>query len=268
MSRASEPLRLASWNVNGVRAAAKKGLSTWLAAPWDIVALQEVRASRKDLEAISAASGVWSVASAEAEKAGYSGVALLSRQAPDEVSTSLGDGEFDRDGRYVRARFGRLHVVSAYMPNGSGKDRDNSRVPYKLAFYRRVRAELESLASEGEAVVVLSDANTAPYAVDLARPKDNEKTSGFLLEEREELHRWFASGWSDAFRQRSTDGGAYTWWAQRGGCRERNVGWRIDLALLFGAAREHLVDCWHEPEVLGSDHCPIALTMRRDALGG
>ena len=268
MVAAFPPLRIASWNVNGVRSAAKKGLSPWLAESWDVVALQEVRASRNDLEAVTSASGRWFVASAEAEKAGYSGVAILSREEPDEVSTTLGDAEFDREGRYVRARFGRLHVVSAYMPNGSGKDRDNSRVPYKLAFYKRVRAELEALATEGEAVVVLTDANTAPYAVDLARPKDNEKTSGFLLEEREELHRWFAGGWADAFRQRSVEGGAYTWWAQRGGCRERNVGWRIDLALLFGAAREHLVECWHEPQVLGSDHCPVALTLRRGAIFG
>ena len=259
-------LQLGSWNVNGVRAAAKKGLGAWLAgSPWDVVALQEVRATRAQLEASLEGTGPWHVASAEADRAGYSGVALLAREEPDEVATVLGVRTLDAEGRYVRMRFGKLHVVSAYMPNGSGKDRDNGRVPFKLAFYRRIAKELETLSARGDRVVVLTDANTAPHAIDLARPKENEGTSGFLPEERAELQRWFRRGWVDAFRAIEPGGGHYTWWAQRGGCRERNVGWRIDLALLHGVPREHLSHCWHEPAVLGSDHCPIGLRLRRDA---
>jgi exodeoxyribonuclease-3 len=268
MTNASQPLRLGSWNVNGVRAAAKKGaLAPWLAGPWDVVALQEVRASRVQLESALAGTGPWHVASAEAERAGYSGVALLARREPEEVVTSLGSREFDAEGRFVRMRFGRLHVVSAYMPNGSGVDRDNSRVPYKLAFYKRVAKELESLSASGDAVVVLTDANTAPHAIDLARPKENEGTSGFLPEERAELHRWFRRGWVDAFRAKHDAPGAYTWWAQRGGCRARNVGWRIDLALVHGASPDAIVDCWHEPHVLGSDHCPIGVALAPSITG-
>ena len=262
------PLRLASWNVNGVRAAAKKGFATWLASDLDVVALQEVRADRAQLEAALVGTGTWCVASAAAEKPGYSGVALLSRHEPDDVSISLGDPAFDAEGRYVRMRFGALHVVSAYMPNGSGKDRDNSRVPFKLAFYKHLRAELESVVAPGGAVVVLTDANTAPYAIDLARPKENEKTSGFLLEEREELQHWFRSGWTDGFRAKNAAENHFTWWAQRGDCRARNVGWRIDLALLFGSGAAHLDACWHEPDVLGSDHCPIGLSLDRRVVGG
>jgi exodeoxyribonuclease-3 len=262
MTKTSQRLRLGSWNVNGVRAAAKKGaLAPWLTSGWDVVALQEVRASRAQLEACLADSGAWHLASVEAERAGYSGVALLARRAPDEVATTLGKREFDAEGRFVRMRFGRLHVVSAYMPNGSGVDRDNSRVPYKLAFYKRMAKELEALSASGDAVVVLTDANTAPHPIDLARPKENEGTSGFLPEERAELRRWFGRGWVDAFRAKHDDAGAYTWWAQRGDCRARNVGWRIDLALMHGVAPEHVVDCWHEPRVLGSDHCPIGLAL-------
>lgn len=261
-----DSLRLGSWNVNGVRAAAKKGFGAWLArSPWDVVALQEVRASRAQLEATVAGQGRWHIASAEADRSGYSGVALLSAREPDEIASNLGVPEFDAEGRYVRMRFGKLHVVSAYMPNGSGKDRDNSRVPYKLAFYKRLAKVLESLSARGERVVVLTDANTAPHPIDLARPKENEGTSGFLPEERSELHRWFRRGWVDGFRAFERGGGHYTWWAQRGGCRERNVGWRIDLALLHGVPPELLVACWHEPQVMGSDHCPLGLTLRRDA---
>jgi exodeoxyribonuclease-3 len=268
MTSASKPLRLGSWNVNGVRAAAKKGaLAPWLAGDWDVVALQEVRASRAHLEACIADAGRWHVASVEAERAGYSGVALLARRAPDEIATGLGKREFDAEGRFVRMRFGRLHVVSAYMPNGSGVDRDNSRVPYKLAFYKRVAKTLEALSAAGDAVVVLADANTAPHAIDLARPRENERTSGYLLEERAELHRWFGRGWVDAFRAKHEAPGAYTWWAQRGDCRARNVGWRIDLALLHGVEADDLVDCWHEPHVNGSDHCPIGVALRSSVEG-
>lgn len=266
MASTAAHLRLGSWNVNGVRAAARKGLAAWLTGtPWDVVALQEVRATRAQLDASLEGAGAWHVASAEAERAGYSGVALLARREPDEVAGALGVGEFDAEGRYVRMRFGKLHVVSAYMPNGSGKDRDNSRVPFKLAFYKRVAKELEAISARGERVVLLTDANTAPHAIDLARPKENEGTSGFLAEERAELHRWFRRGWVDAFRAVEEGPGHYTWWAQRGGCRERNVGWRIDLALLHGVPREHLVSCWHEPLVMGSDHCPLGVQLRRDA---
>lgn len=265
---ATAPLQLGSWNVNGVRAAAKKGLASWLrSSPWDIVALQEVRATRAQLEVSLEGSGPWHVAAAAAERAGYSGVALLAKEAPDEITTSLGVPEFDAEGRYVRMRFGKLHVVSAYMPNGSGKDRDNARVPFKLAFYSHIARELEVLSGRGERVVVLTDANTAPHAIDLARPKENEGTSGFLPEERDELRRWFRRGWVDAFRALEAGGGHYTWWAQRGGCRERNVGWRIDLALMHGVPPEMLLACWHEPAVLGSDHCPVGLRLRRDACG-
>jgi exodeoxyribonuclease-3 len=267
MPSASPPLRLGSWNVNGVRSAAKNGaLAPWLAGPWDVVALQEVRATRAQLEACVGEGSGWHVASAEAERPGYSGVALLARRAPDEVATSLGREIFDAEGRYVRMRFGRLHVVSAYMPNGSGVDRDNGRVPYKLAFYKRVAKELEALSAAGDAVVVLTDANTAPHPIDLARPKENEGTSGFLPEERAELHRWFRRGWVDAFRAKHADPAAYTWWAQRGGCRARNVGWRIDLALVHGASPDAILDCWHEPHVLGSDHCPIGVALARAVL--
>jgi exodeoxyribonuclease-3 len=268
MTGASQSLRLGSWNANGVRAADKKGaLGPWLASKWDVVALQEVRASRQQLEACLADAGPWHLASAEAEKPGYSGVALLARRAPDEIATGLGVREFDAEGRFVRMRFGRLHVVSAYMPNGSGVDRDNARVPYKLAFYKCVANELEALSAAGDAVVVLTDANTAPHAIDLARPKENEGTSGFLPEERAELHRWFHRGWVDAFRERHAQTVAYTWWAQRGGCRARNVGWRIDLALLHGPAAGYLIDCWHEPHVEGSDHCPIGLSLKGAVIG-
>ncbi|MCO4762042.1 MAG: exodeoxyribonuclease III [Myxococcales bacterium] len=256
-------LRVISWNVNGIRAACKKGFGDWLASDGaDIVGLQEVRALPtqvpKDVREAEGWHGHW----APAERKGYSGVGLLSRQAPDAVDTSLGAPEFDIEGRLQIAQFGALKVANGYFPNGSGKNRDHGRVPYKLDFYRALFDKLESARAAGEPILVMGDFNTAHREIDLARPKSNHKTSGFLPVEREELDRWLQNGWADTFRHIHGDvEGAYSWWAQRGNCRARNVGWRIDYILASPAALELVKDAFILADVLGSDHCPIGVTL-------
>lgn len=256
-------VRIASFNVNGLRAIADKGLHRWLAAcDADVVALQETRARADQLSPeLLAPKGYPHAHFVAAERGGYSGVALYARRPFDAIDTSLGQTSFDVEGRVQLARFGRLTLANVYFPNGSGKGRSNDRVPFKLRFYRRLFTVLEARRAAGEPVIVVGDFNTAPHEIDLARPKDNQKTSGFLPEERKELHRWLKSGYHDAFRELCPEPGHYTWWSQRYGVRARNVGWRIDLALLSAAARPHLVACTHQTKVMGSDHCPVVVDL-------
>jgi exodeoxyribonuclease-3 len=252
---------IASWNVNGVRASADKGLRDWLQrTAADVVCLQEVRALPGQIPVDLRDPPGWHAVYAPAERPGYSGVATWARRPWDELRTGLGDPRFDAEGRLLGARFGRLWVLGGYFPNGNGKDRDLSRIPYKLEFYETLRQQLQPLLDAGAPVVVLGDWNTAPQAIDLARPKENEKTSGFRPEEREALQRWIDAGWTDAFRHLHPQrAGAYSWWSQRPGVRAKNIGWRIDLALISPAALAFLRGAEVHPEVLGSDHCPISV---------
>ena len=263
-------LRIISWNVNGLRAAGKKGFADWLHQDGaDIVGLQEVRALPEQLSPELRAPAGWHAHWAPAERKGYSGVGLLSRAAADRVETSLDTPTFDVEGRLQMARFGALTVVNGYFPNGSGKARDQSRVPYKIDFYRAVFDRLEAARAAGEPILVMGDFNTAHREIDLARPRANHKTSGFLPAERDELDRWLTNGWTDTFRHVHGDvAGAYTWWAQRGGCRERNVGWRIDYVLASPGALAHLRDAFIHADALGSDHCPLGVTMDVAVLAG
>ena len=256
-------MRIASFNVNGLRSIATKGFFDWLAASdADVVAVQETRIAHEQLtDALRAPRGYPHAHFVAAERGGYSGVGIYSRRPIDAVETSMGQRSFDAEGRLMIARFGRLSLANVYFPNGSGSDRSNDRVPFKLRFYRRLHKLLAARVAAGEPVIVVGDFNTAPHPIDLARPKDNQKTSGFLPEERKELHRWVESGYADAFRELEKGAGHYTWWSQRYGVRARNVGWRIDLALLSPAARAHLVACAHHTHVMGSDHCPVVVDL-------
>jgi exodeoxyribonuclease-3 len=254
--------RIYSWNVNGLRACAEKGFLDWLArAKADVVGLQETRATADQLPADLRKPSRVHTYFASAEKLGYSGVALYARRPFDTVSTTLGVPEFDAEGRVQIATLGALTIANVYFPNGNGKDRDNSRVPFKMAFTKRLFETLDPQRRNGGRVIVMGDFNTAPEAIDLARPKSNLKTSGFLPEEREQLRQLLSAGWVDSFRHHHTDGDHYTWWSQRFGVRERNVGWRIDLAFVSEGVVPFLRNATIHPEVMGSDHCPISLDL-------
>jgi exodeoxyribonuclease-3 len=256
------PTRILSWNVNGIRAAAKKGFDDWLAqSRGEIVGIQEVRADRGQLP--SEVEGVrgYHLHLSSAKRKGYSGVGLFSRRKPDAIDTSLGEDRFDDEGRVQIARFGRLVVANGYFPNGSGQERDNSRVPYKLDWYAALFDRVQRLRKGGYRVLVMGDFNTAHKEIDLARPKDNRKTSGFLPEECAELDRWIEAGWIDTFRAFEAGGGHYSWWSQRFGVRERNVGWRIDYVLASPAAMKFVKGAFIHPDVMGSDHCPVGIDV-------
>lgn len=255
-------MRIASWNVNGLRACAKRGFLDWLdASGADLVGLQEVRAHEGHIPPRVRAPEGWFTHFAAAQRPGYSGVALYARSPLGAVETSLADESFDREGRLQLARLGALTVANVYFPNGSGRDRDNSRIPFKLEFYRALFARLERAKRRGARILVLGDFNTAHREIDLARPKQNRDTSGFTAVEREELERWMSAGWVDTFRRFEPGAGHYTWWSQRVGVRERNIGWRIDYVLASPAAMPFVRRAFIQTDVRGSDHCPVGVDV-------
>ena len=256
-------MRIVSWNVNGLRACVKKGFHAFLAASGaDVLCLQEVRALPEQLTDETLNPPGWHTQFVPAERKGYAGVAIYSRVKPTNFIMELPENEFNIEGRFIVAKFGRTSVASVYFPKGSGRDRDNSRVAYKLDFYRSTQQVLAKLSKSGPTFVA-GDYNTAHTPIDLARPKDNRSNSGFLSEERDEISRWLDEGWVDVFRKRHpNESGHYTWWRQWGNAKENNVGWRIDYVLASKSAARLVTNAFIWPHVTGSDHCPVGVDVR------
>lgn len=253
-------LNLYSWNVNGVRAAQKKGFLDWLAetAP-DILSIQETKAHPDQLDEELRQPDGYFTYWASAEKKGYSGVALYSKKEPNRVQIGLGIEEFDREGRTVVAEYDDFVFIGAYFPNGS---RDHHRVPYKMAYKAAFLQYCNELQAQGKAVVFCGDVNTAHQNIDLARPKQNQKTTGFLPEERVWLDAIVAQGYIDTYRTLYPEQeGAYSWWSYIGGARGRNVGWRLDYFFTSPDLRDKIVEAKIHADVLGSDHCPVSLEL-------
>lgn len=257
--------RILSWNVNGIRSCVGKGLVDWLRrSRADVVGLQETRVDAEKLPGELLRIRRFPHFSLEVARSrkGYSGVGLLSRVEPEVLQTSLGIPRFDREGRFQLARFEDLLIANVYFPNGSGKNRDNSRVPYKLSFTRRVFDIVDQHRREsGLPAIIMGDFNTAPEPIDLARPGPNEKTSGFLPRERRALARCLERGYVDTFRALNPDDVRYSWWSSRFGVREKNIGWRIDLILASEDLMPRVRKAFVLTEVLGSDHCPIGIEL-------
>ena len=255
-------MRIISWNVNGLRACVKKGFLTILNnIDADIVGIQEVRAFESQLDPETRQPEGWHTSFFSAEKPRYSGVGFYSRQKPDHVEYGTGDERFDVEGRCIIAHFSCLSVINVYFPKGSGTQRANSRVPYKLAFYAAVYKRMQALRKRGP-VYVLGDYNTAHQEIDLARPKTNHRNSGFLPEEHAVLDQWCNDGWQDTFRKlHPNEPRHYSWWRQWGDSRRNNVGWRIDYIFTSPSAQKKVNLAYILPEVPGSDHCPVGIDV-------
>jgi exodeoxyribonuclease-3 len=253
-------LRIVSWNVNGIRAAERNGLVEWHQGYQpDLLCFQEVRAEPHQMSVAVAEPAGCAAAWNPAEKKGYSGVGAWIRRAPESIRTGLGIAEFDSEGRVQELTYPGFTLFNVYFPNGS---RDHSRVPFKLAFYEALLKRVEDLHAAGRRVVIGGDFNTAHQPIDLAHPKANAKTTGFLLPEREMIDRYMAAGLRDVFRDRHPDEvGHYTWWSNRLGVREKNVGWRIDYFLVSESLVPWVKDCFILPDVMGSDHCPVVVDL-------
>jgi exodeoxyribonuclease-3 len=253
-------MRLISWNVNGIRAAFAKGLAVWLeSARPDVLCLQETRADGATLpEAIRHLGGYESYW-APLRKAGYGGVATFCRQPATAWRAGLGSPDFDDEGRVLIADVGDVSVYNVYFPNGKA---NAERLAYKLAFYEAFLTRIDADARAGRHIVFCGDVNTAHQAIDIARPAENAKRSGFLPQERAWLDRCVAHGWVDTFRHLHPDtAGAYTWWDPRTRARARNVGWRLDYCFIHQRDLARVRDAGIAAEVTGSDHCPIWLDL-------
>jgi exodeoxyribonuclease-3 len=255
-----ESLTLFSWNVNGLRAAGKKGFGEWLAgASPGVLCLQETKARPEQLPPALREPPGYRAFFSSAERPGYSGTAVYSRVEPVSVEHALGADEFDHEGRVVVSRFESFSLVNVYVPNGRS---DLSRVPFKLAFSDALLGLAERLRREGRGVVLCGDFNTAHKPIDLAHPKDNEKNTGFLPEERAWLDRFTGMGYVDTFRRFFPEKeGAYTWWDLRTRARPRNVGWRLDYFFVTADLLPRLKSAFLLADVSGSDHCPVGIEL-------
>ncbi len=260
-------MKIVSWNVNGIRAAWNKGFGDWLAkSRADVVGIQEVRANESQIPSDLLQHKKWTSSFFPAERPGYSGVGLVMRERPDEIISGFGVSEFDVEGRIQSARFGKLLIVNGYFPNGTGPNRDLSRIPYKLRFYRQLLKWLSPELKAKKPILVMGDFNTAHTEIDLARPKENVENSGFRPEERDAFSEYLEAGFVDTFRAINKSAGHYTWWTQRGGARARNVGWRIDYILASPAAMALVKKAEIHSDVMGSDHCPISVEIKESAI--
>jgi exodeoxyribonuclease-3 len=252
-------LKLFSWNVNGIRALEKKGFSNWLqSCGADIVMLQETKCSPDQLSAALCKPQGYHAEWCAAEKKGYSGVATFSRVPATAAARGFGELRFDVEGRVLISTFPQFTLFNTYFPSGtSGPDR----VAYKLAFYQRFLTVLHTYLNAGQPLIIAGDLNTAYAEIDLARPRENRKTSGFLPEERAALGEFFATGLVDTFRHIRPNETKYSWWSQVTNARERNIGWRLDYFLVSPNLVPYVVDADIHPDVLGSDHCPVSLTL-------
>jgi exodeoxyribonuclease III len=254
-------IKLFSWNVNGFRAVIKKGFWDFLVkeAP-DILCLQETKAQTEQLkEVIKDTKGYVTYWAYPAEKKGYSGTALFSREKPQKLEYVFGNEKIEIEGRVIIAEYMEFTLFNIYYPNGG---MENRRVPYKMEFYDAFLRYADSLVKAGKKLVICGDVNTAHKEIDLARPKDNVKHTGFLPEERAWMDKFMSHGYVDTFRYFHKEPEQYTYWDMKTGARERNIGWRIDYFFVSENLLSAVTSSFIFPQVMGSDHCPIGMTLK------
>ena len=252
-------LRIISWNVNGIRAISQKGFQSWIDAEQpDLLCVQETKAHPDQLTAdLLAPKGYQSVFHS-AQKKGYSGVATYFKKEPLSV-TDMGIEAYDSEGRVQALEYKNFTLINAYFPNSQ---EERARIAYKVAFCDDMLAYCNRLAKAGKNIVLCGDYNIAHKPIDLARPKENENSAGYYIEERQSMEKFLGAGYIDTFRHFTPDPGHYTWWSYRGGARERNVGWRIDYHCVNKDFIKQVKAAHIMPHVMGSDHCPVVVDIK------
>ena len=255
-------ITIVSWNVNGLRAAGRKGFSEWIGAgDHDIVCLQETKLQNvaqlpDELQGPDGYMGYFHCAT---ERKGYSGTAIYTKEEPRSVRTHFGDDSLlSTEGRVIEMEFPGFVLLNIYFPNGGASE---DRLRFKLRFYDEFLSHVRSLVSEGKRVVFCGDVNTAHDEIDLARPKENERHTGFLRIERDWMDTLAPAGFVDTFRSAHPEEVAYTWWDMKTRARERNVGWRLDYFFVSDSLRASVKDAFILPDVGGSDHCPVGIVL-------
>ncbi|HML05733.1 MAG TPA: exodeoxyribonuclease III [Methanobacterium sp.] len=251
--------RIISWNVNGLRAIQRKGFVEWFEKEQpDILCLQETKVAYDQLPKTLKRIEGYHPYFCEAQRKGYSGVAIYSKIKPLKVEYGFGISEFDNEGRILIAEYDDFVLLNIYFPNGKMSE---ERLNYKLKFYDALLDHANKLKKEGKNIVICGDVNTAHKEIDLARPKANEKISGFLPVERAWIDKFLKNGYLDAFRMFNNEPEQYTWWSYRTKARERNVGWRLDYFFVNEEFKEKVKSSGILNDVMGSDHCPVDLKL-------
>ncbi len=256
----SSNLRLVCWNVNGIRAAQKKGFIEWVkkASP-DILCLQETKAQIEQLDDELVHIDKYESHFHSAAKKGYSGVAIYTRQKPIAVHQGMGDPKFDVEGRVISAEFPDFILYNIYFPNGG---RGPERVQYKLEFYETILAQWQKLRKKGKKIIICGDVNTAHKEIDVAKPEQWSDDTGFLPEERAWIDKIVSLGYVDTFREFNKEPEQYTYWDQITRARLRNEGWRIDYFFVTKDLMPKVKNAAILADVEGSDHCPITLELK------
>ena len=250
--------RIISYNVNGIRAALKKDSMNWLgAAKPDVLCLQEIKAMPEQLDADFLESLDYHHYWFPAEKKGYSGTAIWTKEEPKHVEYGCGIEKYDAEGRVIRADFETFSVMSVYMPSGSNELRQG----FKMQWLADFKNYIDELKKEIPNLIISGDYNICHLDIDIHNPTKQQKTSGFLPEEREWVSEFINSGFVDTFRHFNMEPDNYSWWSYRAGARGKNLGWRIDYHMASDPLKERLTRATILPEAKHSDHCPIVLEL-------
>ncbi|MGC8657829.1 MAG: exodeoxyribonuclease III [Desulfomonilaceae bacterium] len=256
----SKIIRILSWNVNGIRAVYKKGFLNWLDQEQpDVLCIQETKALPEQLpDELKNPDGYNSYWNSAVRK-GYSGVAVYTKKPPVALKNGMGGPlEFDQEGRFLQLDFDSFVLINVYFPNGK---MGQERLKFKLDFYESFLSYVEKLREQNRNIIFVGDVNTAHQEIDLARPKENSKVSGFLSIEREWIDKAIASGFVDTFRSLNGDLIQYSWWDLKSRARSRNIGWRIDYVFVTSNLEKHVKRAFILTDVEGSDHCPVGIDL-------
>jgi exodeoxyribonuclease-3 len=253
-------LYIVSWNVNGLRAVTKKGFFDWVnEADPDILCIQETKLQNDNLvEELTNLNGKYESYFSFAEKKGYSGVATYTKTKPISVKHGIGIEKFDNEGRILITEFKEFTLLNIYFPNGQMNE---ERLQYKMDFYDAILDYCNLLVMEGRKLVICGDYNTAHKEIDIKNAKANEKTSGFLPQERAWIDKLIQNGYTDIYRETHPDTIKYSWWSYMFKSRERNVGWRIDYHFVSNNLLDNVKEAEILTDITGSDHCPISLKL-------
>ena len=251
--------KIITYNVNGIRAAMNKGFSDWLkAANPDILCLQEIKAEQHQVNVAEFEKQGYHHYWYPAQKKGYSGVAIFTKQKPDHVEYGCGISQYDAEGRFIRADYGDVSVISVYHPSGSsGEDRQ----AFKMVWLADFQKYVNSLREKRPKLIICGDYNICHQAIDIHNPKSNANTSGFLPEEREWIDSFMKTGFVDSFRHFNKEPHNYSWWSYRANSRAKNLGWRIDYNLVSENLLSQMTRATILPEAKHSDHCPVLLEI-------
>jgi exodeoxyribonuclease-3 len=252
-------MKLLSWNVNGIRAAVKKGFLEYLEDENpEIICIQETKAHKEQLTSEILEDHGYFTYWHSGQKKGYSGVATFCKEEPLYIQEGIGIKKYDDEGRVLITEHNKFLLYNIYFPNGQ---KNEERLKYKLDFYDDLLPLINDQVESGNNVIVTGDWNTAHRPIDLARPNENKNTSGFMPIEREKVDEYILNGWVDTFRLFHEEGGRYSWWTYRFGARNRNIGWRIDYFFVNEGMVEICIDADIHQNIFGSDHCPVSLML-------